>query len=251
MTGGIILSALFFFSYFLKIFFQKHHKITGNFRRVSYSTKGKNGECAVMDMSGGKTGCISIQGDVPVLTDTVMKEGTSVKWYVLCTDSGREQEAVELMEKKISRELWGKCRILKKQQLFRTQGRYLLSRKDMFPGYIFVSTESPEELARELERAKRFPQLAGSYRADIVPVEQKDLHFLENVCGKGLEHDMRLSTVRVDEDGQVRSAVGALEPYVGRITRQRLRHRYVTAEIPLFCRRAEVLFGIRMDGDPA
>lgn len=44
-----------------------------------------------MDMSGGKTDCISIQGDVPVLTDTVMKEGTSVKWYVLCTDSGREQ----------------------------------------------------------------------------------------------------------------------------------------------------------------
>ena len=53
-----------------------------------------------MDMSGGKTDCISVQGDVPALTDTVMKEGTSVKWYVLCTDSGREQEVVELDEER-------------------------------------------------------------------------------------------------------------------------------------------------------
>ncbi|GFI48956.1 hypothetical protein IMSAGC020_00151 [Lachnospiraceae bacterium] len=83
-----------------------------------------------------------------------------------------------------------------------------------------------------------------------MPVEGEDLRFLENVCGRNLAHDMRLSTVCVDEEGQVRSATGALKPYVGRITRQRLRHRYVTAEVPLFNRKENVLFGIRVDGDP-
>lgn len=214
-----------------------------------------------MNISGSRTDSMGIQGKAAVYADTVTK-ALHPKWYVLRTMPGYEQEAAELMERKISRKLWEQCRILKKQQLFRTQGRYLLSRKDLFPGYIFVSTGTPEELAEELAKARRFPQLMGNYgtdiipadsdkrRADIVPVEPEDLHFLENVCGKELEHDMCLSTVRVDEEGQVRSAVGALEPYVGRITRQRLRHRYVTAEVPLFSRRAEVLFGIRMDGDP-
>lgn len=172
------------------------------------------------------------------------------RWHVMRAISGKEAEAVALMESKINRALWGDFRILKKQQLFRTQGKYLLSRKDMFPGYIFVCTEFPDELRDELRKARQFPQLVGSQRNKLVPVEEDDLLFLEKVCGKGLTHDMGLSTVQVDEAGLVRSADGALKSYVGRITRQRLRHRYVTAEVPLFNRRENVLFGIRMDGDP-
>ena len=106
-------------------------------------------------------------------------------------------------------------------------------------------------LVFELRKSREFPQMIGGQMDRLVPVEAEDLWFLENVCGKDLAHDMRLSTVRVDEEGQVRSASGALKPYIGRITRQRLRHRYVTAEVPLFNRRENVLFGIRVDGDPA
>jgi transcription antitermination factor NusG len=172
------------------------------------------------------------------------------RWHVMRTIPGKEAEMTDLLERKVNHELWRDCRILRKQQLFRTQGRYLLGRKNMFPGYIFINTEFPKELEKELRKARQFPKLLGSAAGDIVPVEEEDLRFLEDVCGRDLAHDMRLSTVRVDEEGQVRSASGALKPYVGRITRQRLRHRYVTAEVPLFNRRENVLFGIRVDGDP-
>lgn len=175
----------------------------------------------------------------------------NIGWYVMRTIPGKEQEAVLLVEKKIDYRLWDHLRVLKKQQLFRTQGRYLLSRKDLFPGYIFIETKFPGELAEELQKARQFPRLIGSNKdADLVPIESKDFKFLENVCGRELAHDMRLSTVRVNDEGQVKGAVGALEPYIGRITRQRLRHRYVTAEVPLFNRVENVLFGIRVEGDP-
>lgn len=176
-----------------------------------------------------------------------------LRWYVMRTVPEKEQEMVTLVEKKIHRELWDCCRILKKQQLFRTQGKYLLSRRELFSGYVFVATRFPEELAGELQKARQFPQLIGNQgkkKAKIVPVAPEDLEFLRHICGRELEHDMWLSTVRVDEDGQVKSAAGALKPYLDRITRQRLRHRYVTAEVPLFNRTENVLFGIRMEGDP-
>ncbi len=171
------------------------------------------------------------------------------KWYVLRTIPSKELEAAELMVGKLSHTLWQACRILKKQQLFRTQADYLLSRKGMFPGYLFICTDSSQELAKELKKTRRFLQLTGSPAEELIPIEDEDLKFLEHVCGKDLEHDMRLSTVRVDEQGHVQSARDALKPYIGRITRQR-RHRYVTAEVPLFNRRENVLFGIRLDGDP-
>lgn len=172
------------------------------------------------------------------------------KWYVMCTIPGKEPEAAALLVRKVSRTLWQDCRILKKQQLFRTQGIYLLTRKDLFPGYLFIHTDCPEELAKELQKSRPFPQLICGKTENLVPIEDEDLKFLKHVCGRDLAHDMRLSTVRVDGQGQVRSATGALEPYIGRITRQRLRHRYVTAEVPLFNRNENVLFGIRLEGDP-
>lgn len=172
------------------------------------------------------------------------------RWYVMRTIKGKEQDAASLLDRRIDHTLWQSCRILKKQQLFRTQGSYLLSRKDMFPGYIFIYTEFSMELAEELKKSRKFPQLVGNQLDGLVPVEEADLYFLENVCGKNLGHDMGLSTVQVDGKGCVQSANGALKPYVGRIIRQRLRHRYVTAEVPLFNRCENVLFGIRMEGDP-
>ena len=172
------------------------------------------------------------------------------RWHVMRTIPGKEAEMTDLLERKVNHELWRDCRILRKQQLFRTQGRYLLGRKDMFPGYIFIETTSPKDLEKELQKARLFPQLIGNGEAELVPIEPEDFLFLENVCGTKLANDMRLSTVSVDREGKVKSAAGALKPYIGRITRQRLRHRYVTAEVQLFNRVENVLFGIRVEGDP-
>lgn len=197
----------------------------------------------------------------------------SEKWYVLQAVPGREREAAELFERKISRKLWTHCRILYKQQLFRIHGGYVLGRREMFPGYLFVKTDRPEALAYELEKARDFPQAVGvcidgcgtvdnrseglgaDFRPDgcsrisITPVEQGDLAFLQNVCGTELGHDMALSTVEVDGGGQVKSARGALSAYRHQIKKQRLNKRFVIASIPLFNRQAEVLFGIRLAGD--
>ncbi len=43
-----------------------------------------------------------------------------------------------------------------------------------------------------------------------MPVENKDLRFLENVCGKDLMHDMRLSTVWWMRTGRCEAQSGRL-----------------------------------------
>ncbi len=75
-------------------------------------------------------------------------------WYVMRTIPGKEQESVMLLEKKINHRLWENLRILKKQQLFRTRGKYLLSTKELFPGYIFIETTSPKDLEKEFDYRK-------------------------------------------------------------------------------------------------
>lgn len=176
------------------------------------------------------------------------------KWYVMRTVPGKEQKAAELMERTVDRNLWKQWRILKKQKLFRAKGHLYLNTEDMFPGYIFVVTDHPKKLQEELEKSREYPALlgnlgAGKYSVEVIPVEEKDLEFLKSVCGSGLDQPMALSVVETDSEGNLIHIDGILGKYENRITRKRLRKRYVLAQIDLFCRKEDILFGICMPGD--
>ena len=80
-----------------------------------------------------------------------VKDLQTDNWYVLRTVPGKEQEAAELIERTVDRRLWKQCRILKKQKLFRVEGKYFLSREAMFPGYMFIETEKPVRLGSAFE----------------------------------------------------------------------------------------------------
>lgn len=176
------------------------------------------------------------------------------KWYVMRTVPGKEQKAAELIERTVESNLWVQWRILKKQKLFRVKGHLLLNTEDMFPGYIFIETDHPEELRQELEKSREYPTLVGNPgtgkpTVEIIAVEEKDLEFLKNVCGSELDEPMALSVVETDDDGNLIHIDGILEKYENRITRKRLRKRYVLAQIDLFCRKEDILFGICMPED--
>lgn len=181
------------------------------------------------------------------------------KWYVMRTVPGKEKEAKELMEKSLDRKLWRACRVLKKQKLFRAEGNLILSTEELFPGYLFIETGFPERLAEELERSREYPKLIGNRmekrgkgtgrRTELIPVEEEDLVFLKQACGEELEKEMGLSGVEADQEGNLTKIEGALKGYGERITRKRLRKRYVLAEVPLFGRTQSILFGIRLPGD--
>ena len=68
------------------------------------------------------------------------------KWYVMRTVPGKEQEAGALMERTIDNDLWRQWSVLKKQKLFRTQGKLFLNTEILFPGYIFIKSEYPDKL---------------------------------------------------------------------------------------------------------
>lgn len=170
-------------------------------------------------------------------------------WYVMRTVPNEEEHAVELMQRVLTQDLWIQCRILKKQKLFRSGGQLLLQTEILFPGYIFIQTNTPCELQEELNKAKQFPKLIGNQSRYIVSVEDEELRFLKSICGENLQYDMGLSRVQVDDDGNLIKTEGVLQPYMSMITRQRLRKRYVLASVTLFNRKEDILFGVFLSGD--
>lgn len=171
------------------------------------------------------------------------------QWYVMHTKEGMEGQATELIRRSVPSDLWSSCRILKKEKLFRGEGKLLLSCEKMFPGYLFVETEQPEELLNYLKKSREYPQLVKDEEENLFPINDQDLVFLKSVCGEKLDRSMSLSEVETDEEGNLIRISGVLEKYSGQIVKKRLRKRYVLAQVDLFQRKETVLFGICLVGD--
>ena len=188
------------------------------------------------------------------------------QWFVLSTEPGRELQAAELLNRVISRSLCSLCCIPRKTKVFRSGGRLHLVEDVLFPGYLFVRTERPDELSRELKRARAFPQPVGigsrvsnggSVSSEgsggrlLVPVEAPDLRFLQDVCGENLQQVMGVTRLLLGRENEILEARGVLEHYLGRIRRLNLHKRFAVVEVDLFNRKQEILFGVQLEQDQA
>lgn len=169
-------------------------------------------------------------------------------WYALRSVPGKEEAAAELLRQTVDPALWDVCSVLKKQKLFRADGKLILDTELMFPGFIFVKTDQMGELAEVLERSREYPRPVGEKECPL-RIEDEDLQFLQQVCGERLDVPMGLSEVEADDEGNLIRVSGILKPYSGKIVRKRLRKRYVIVEINLFHRTETILFGIYLVGD--
>ena len=119
----------------------------------------------------------------------------------------------------------------------------------MFPGYIFVETQSPEEFYRQLKEVPQYTKILGKEESEFFPVSKDEEMFLKRLLNKDHENTVRLSAVKVDENGMIVECSKPLKPYFEYVIKKRIRLRYVVVRIHLFGRDRELLLGIRLEGD--
>ena len=91
------------------------------------------------------------------------------------------------------------------------------------------------------------PARAGSAHDSCVfqAVESGEEWLLKEMAQGDKDFIIRRSPVKVDEEGEIIWAGGALTAYTDRIVKKRLRKRYVVVEIPFLGRARRVQMGIR------
>lgn len=169
-------------------------------------------------------------------------------WYVIQTVTGKEQEMADAIRKTISHQLYNRCFILRRECLWRLDGRYIQHIETLFPSYVFIDAGQPEELFYALKSLPGFTKLLRTDDS-FWTVSQDEQAFLENlICGDP-DQIVRCSQVETDETGRIIRAEGPLGHYINRIERQRLRKRCVRVSAELGGRIHHVLLGIRLKGD--
>ena len=152
-------------------------------------------------------------------------------WYVIQTQTGREQELTECIERVLKGNGYRACFVIEQECVWRNAGELLAYQKPLFPSYVIADTDTPEEFFLALKRVRE---------------EEKKL-----LC-QMMELDeclVRRSFVTLDEDGNILTAQGPLSFFLEKIVRKRIRKRIVMVEVGLLGEKRRIELGIRLPED--
>ena len=82
-------------------------------------------------------------------------------WYVIQTITGKEQELRDVIGKMIHRESYKNCFVLYQECFRRRNGGLERKMEPLFPSYVFVETDRPQEFFAELKRVPRMSRFLG------------------------------------------------------------------------------------------
>ena len=194
-------------------------------------------------------------------------------WYVIQTQTGREQELTECMERVLKGNGYRACFVIEQECVWRNAGEFLAYQKPLFPSYVIADTDTPEEFFLAL---KRVPKLSKLLRTDcefwaireeerkllcqMMELDELGLWENENLAvresakfGVGIAAKntalVRRSLVTLDKDGNILKAQGPLAFFQDKIVRKRIRKRIVTVEIELLGEKRRIELGIRLSED--
>lgn len=170
-------------------------------------------------------------------------------WYAVQTITGNEEKTIAEIEKVVEKRVCECCFLLKREAVWRLQGACRIHVENLFPGYIFIQTQYPEELYRQLKSIPQYTKVLGKEDGGFYAVSKEEEMFLKKLLNKDKENTVRLSKVEVDQDGNIMACEGVLRYYLGYVVKKRIRLRYVVIRVHLFGREREILLGIRLEGD--
>lgn len=168
-------------------------------------------------------------------------------WYVIQVVGGREESMLKKIERLVRRELFDKCFIPKYEVSEKRGGEWVVRRKVLFPGYVFVDTRDPKGFNAALKDVRGMTRLLASGDAESgrrfiqISDDEKAL-----ICAfTGESHVMRMSEGVIEGD-EVRIVNGPLcgcEAMVVKIDRHK-RLAWLDAE--MFGRHLKLKVGLEV-----
>lgn len=165
-------------------------------------------------------------------------------WYVIQTFGGEEERTAHMIRKGISPCFIEECFIPKRERMKKFHGCWNKVEEILFHGYVFVISEKPEGMYRELMQIPKLTKILGRERDYFIPLNEEEERFVRRIGDE--EHRTSISKVVVGEDKMVRVVDGPLKDYMGNVVEVNLHKREAKIQVQFMKRRVELYMGIEM-----
>ena len=172
-------------------------------------------------------------------------------WYVIQTISGKEQEICTWINCRVDNTFYRRCFTPLYEDVWRKEGIGHISVKKMFPGYVFIDTDTPEMIQDALKEKLGLSIMLSAEDThsgrEFQAIRQEEEAFLDTVLTDGM---MKVSYVKMSGRGKFHTVIGPLQNYTDHIVRVDIPHRRAIVELPMLGGIKSIKFGLWLDTDP-
>ena len=158
------------------------------------------------------------------------------EYYVIQVYTGSEKKAVETIKKNVPKEAVSDCFYVVKRRKKKYLGTWHLVEENCFPGYVFLESDDPQEMARSLTSIRIFARLLGLDKETfyVRPIEREERLFIDSITNRLDESRVvELSQIAIEEGQIVRIVSGPLKGFEGKVKKYDLHKRKAVIEINL------------------
>ncbi|MCI9143203.1 MAG: hypothetical protein HFH87_11380 [Lachnospiraceae bacterium] len=165
-------------------------------------------------------------------------------WCAVHVRDGDEARAEALVKGILSGELEARCFHLTRSRRKKYRGQWQTVREKLLPGYLFIDTDKPEAVYRELEKTSG-PQLLFSSAAFVTALETNETALMERLADESGE--IAVSKVKVEEDGSVKFLSGPLLQVESMVRKVNLHQRVAEIETDFLGEKRVLYLGIEIE----
>ena len=166
-------------------------------------------------------------------------------WCVVHVRGREEKNTEEFVANLLPGNLNARCFHLTRSRRKKYTGQWHTVQENLFPGYVFIDTDQPEQVHRELKKTPG-PRLLFSDDEYVSTLGQQESDFMEMIADKS--GDIGLSMVRVGSDGELSYLSGPLRVAGDRVRKVNLHKRVAEIEADLMGQRRILYLGIEIEG---
>ncbi len=166
-------------------------------------------------------------------------------WCVMRVRAGEEAAKESFVKGLLPETLDVRCFHLTRNRRKKYGGEWRTVKEKLLPGYVFIVTDRPEEVCRELD-SRSGPRLLFGSRAYAAALEGKESALMERLVDE--KGEIAVSKVKVSEDGTIQFLSGPLLQVESLVRRVNLHRRIAEIETDLLGRREVLHLGIEIEG---
>lgn len=159
-------------------------------------------------------------------------------WCAVHVKDGNEAETEAFVSGLLPKEVNARCFHLTRSRRKKYGGQWRTIQEKLLPGYVFIDTEYPETVNRELKKTS-VRGLLSEREGFITTLREQEVIFLELITDK--KGEIGLSEVRVEEDGRICCFSGPLRK-VSHLVRKVDLHKRIAEVEAAFMGEKQVLY---------
>lgn len=169
-------------------------------------------------------------------------------WCAVHVKDGDEARTEAFVEGLLPKELEARCFHLTRCKRKKYGGQWQTVQEKLLPGYVFIATDQPEAVHRELKKAPG-PRLLGDGEDNISTLEAGETELMEQLADE--DGEIAISKAKVTDDGSVEFLSGPLKAVGDMVRKVNLHQSVAELEADFLGKRMVIHLGIELERDAA